>query len=220
MPHHIDEFAVIGLGRFGSALDLTLESLGHHVLGIDDRMEVVQSFSSQLTHVVSLDATDVEALRNIDISSFNTVVVAIGTDFEAGLLTTAALKELGVRNVVCKSVSRRQGEILHKVGADRVVLPEHDAGKRLAEELVNPALIDRFHLGTDFSIAELSVPKSFANQSLKQLHLRHKYNINVLVVRRGDKVTTSPEADFILLPRDIIVVLAPDDKIEMLSEVD
>lgn len=218
MPYHIDEFAVIGLGRFGSALALTLESMGHHVLGVDTNMDIVQAMSSRLSHVVSLDSTDEDALRSVDIVEFETVVVAIGTDFENNLLTTVALKNLGVQNVICKANSRRQGDILLKIGADRVVLPEHEAGQRLAEELINPILLDRFHLDRDYSIAELAVPAKFTNQSLAQLDLRAKYNINVLVIKRGeDQVTTSPEADFILLPGDLLVILAPDDKIEELS---
>lgn len=217
MPQRKYEFAVIGLGRFGSAVALTLESLGHYVLGIDQNLDIVQSLSAQLTHVVALDATDDEALRSIDISEFETVVVAIGTDFESNLLITVALKSLGVRNVICKTITRRQSEILSKVGADRIILPEYEAGYRLAEELVNPGLLDRFHLGPGYSVAELTVPRAFANQSLAQSDLRKLHGINVLVVRRGDAMTTSPRADFILLDGDVMVVLGRDEKIDALS---
>lgn len=220
MGHRRDEFAVIGLGRFGSAVALSLEAEGHHVLGIDQDMEIVQALSAQLTHCLSLDSTDEAALKSIDIDHFRAVVVAIGTDFESNLLTVVALKNLGVKHVISKTMTHRQGEILRKVGADRTILPEHDAGQRLAEALINPDLLERFALGPGYSIAELVVPHRFANQTLDQLGLRRKYSVTVLVVKRGDRVFTGPGADFILLDKDVLVLLGEDDTIEALSHLD
>lgn len=217
MPQHKKEFAVIGLGIFGSAVALTLEAEGHYVLGIDQDIDIVQSLSAELTHVVALDAADEVALRNIGITDFGTVIVAIGTDFESSLLITVALKNLGVARVICKTISRRQGEILRKVGADRVVLPEYETGQRLAEELLNPGILERFHLGPGYSIAELGVPKRFCNQSLAQSDLRRVHGLNVLLIKRGDQLMTAPRAETILLDGDLIVVLAGDDKIAALS---
>ena len=219
MGHHKNEFAVIGLGRFGSALALTLEEHGHYVLGIDENIDIVQSLAGQLTHVVSLDAIDEEALNSIDITSFRPVVVAIGTDFESNLLITVALKGLGVNNVICKTISRRQKEILLKVGADRVILPEREAGRRLAEELINPGLMGRLSLGPGFSVAEFEVPRKFTNQSLAQSKLRHDFGINVIVIRRDKQIYTSPGANFILLDGDVIVTLATNEDIEAFSQL-
>jgi trk system potassium uptake protein TrkA len=219
MAKHKKEFAVIGLGRFGSALALTLEGHGHYVLGIDGNMDIVQGLSSQLTHVVALDATDDESLMSIDITQFETVVVAIGTDFESNLLITVALKALGVKQVICKTISRRQSDILYRIGADRVVLPEMDAGSQLAEELINPTLMERFHLGPDYSIADFALPVQFANQTLADSNIRQDHGINVLVVKRGKEITTSPVADFKLLLNDELVVLAKNERIEAFSEL-
>ena len=208
------DFAVIGLGRFGAALALNLEEHGHHVLGIDEKEDTVQRLADYLTQTVKLDATDEEALRTVDITSFDTVVVAIGTDFESNLLTTVALKSLGVKRVICKTISKRQQEILRKVGADRVILPEFEAGCRLADELMNPGLLERFHLGPGYSIAEVVAPRMLANQSLSQLNLRQRYGINVLLIKRGEQITTSPRAEFILLSGDLMVILGRDEKLE------
>jgi trk system potassium uptake protein TrkA len=214
MAQKRNEFAVIGLGRFGSALALSLEEHEHYVLGIDDNMDIVQSLSSQLTHVVALDATDENALMRVDITSFENVIVAIGADFESNLLITVALKQLGVKHVICKTITHRQRSILLRVGADRVVMPEHDAGGRLAEELMNPGLLERFSLGPGYSIAEITAPAAFIDKSLAQSDLRRRFGINVLVVKRGTTITTSPPADFILLRGDIVVVLAAIEQIE------
>jgi trk system potassium uptake protein TrkA len=204
------EFAVIGLGRFGRNLALTLEENGHQVLGIDVDPDLVQDLADRLTQAVVLDATNENALRAVDIQSFHTVVVAIGTDFENNLLTTVALKSLGVPNVICKAPSARQEQILLKVGADRVIRPEYEAGQRLAHELFAPALIDSFSLGPGYSVAEVRVPHAIANQTLAQSDLRARYGINVLVIKRGDQVEISPTADAILQDGDIIVVLGAD----------
>lgn len=118
-----NEFAVIGLGRFGSSLARTLVSRGASVLGIDRSPEPVQDLADELTQTVVLDATNEAALREVDITSFGTVIVAIGSNFEANLLTTVALRELGVANIICKATNLRQRDILLKVGAHRVVLP-------------------------------------------------------------------------------------------------
>jgi trk system potassium uptake protein TrkA len=122
-----DEFAVIGLGRFGSSLARTLVSRGASVLGIDRSPEPVQELADELTQTVVLDATNEAALREVDIAVFSTVIVAIGSNFEANLLTTVALRELGVNNIICKALNLRQRDILLKVGANRVVLPEYEA---------------------------------------------------------------------------------------------
>ncbi len=220
MRRRKDEFAVIGLGRFGSSLAIALEQAGHHVLGIDENADIVQRFSNVLTHVVSIDATDEDALRAVDIMSFKTVVVAIGTDFESSILVTVGLKNLGIENVYCKTVSRRQADILRRVGADKVVQPEADAGRRLAEELLAPTVLERFHLDPRFSIAELTVPTSLECLSLIQSNIRAKYGISVLVVKRGEQVMTSPAPDTILLKGDVLVVLGKDAEIESFSSLE
>ena len=157
--------------------------------------------------------TDEDALRAIDILSFDTVVVAIGEDFEANLLTTVALKNLGVRNVISKAPTNRQVDILSRVGADRVIQPEYEAGKRLAQELSTPAILEKLALGTEHVIVEVIVPSKYANQSLLQAHFRSRYGVSVLSVKRGDNVFVSPRADFILLPDDLLVILGREERI-------
>ena len=216
---HKKEFAVIGLGRFGAAAAITLQESGHHVLGIDDRDEIVQSLSSTLTHVAALDATDEEALKSINIRAFETVVVAIGTNFESNLLITVALQNLGIKNIISKAINHRQQEILQKIGATRVVLPEWDAGRRLAKELVAPTVLEQFEIGSDYTIAETMVPRVIANQPLIQSNVRAIYNVSILLVKRGDNVTTSPPGTFILLPGDLIVVIGRNADVEKFSEL-
>ncbi len=213
------EFAVIGLGRFGTSLVLTLVSRGYNVLGIDRDPDLVQRLSDHCTQVVALDATDEEALRAVDITSFDTVVVAIGSNFEANLMTTVALKSLGVRTVVCKALTERQRTILERIGADRVVLPEHETGRRLARTLTTPAILDHLELEPGFSITELRVPESMVGHTLIEADLRRNYGITVLAVKRGPALTISPSTSYLFQEGDLLVVIGADESIERLNDV-
>jgi trk system potassium uptake protein TrkA len=208
------EFAVIGLGRFGTSVALALIESGHSVLGIDHDEQLVQQLVDDLTQAVILDATDEDALREVDIASFDTVIVAIGADFESNLLTTVSLKHLGVRHVICKAVTGRQAEILLRVGADEVVQPEHDAGRRLAEYLTAPAVLERLHLGPDYSIVEVHTPGSLARKSIRELDLRRRMDVNVLLIKRENELIVSPSADTVLLEGDLLVVLGSNKALE------
>lgn len=207
------EFAVIGLGRFGSSLALTLEEYGHSVLGIDFNSDIVQHISEHITQAVRLDSTNEEALKAVDIGAFDTVIVAIGSDFENNLLTTVALKALGVKQVICKAPTDRQKDILLRIGADQVVQPEFEAGQRLAQQLISPTILDKLDLGEEYSLAELVVPSSLTWNTLEQLDMRNKHGVTILVIKRGDEVFVTPRADFILHPDDILVVIGRNARI-------
>jgi trk system potassium uptake protein len=211
------EYAVIGLGRFGSSRARALVEAGHSVLGVDEDEALVQRFSDEITHSAILDATDEDALRAVEITAFDTVIVAIGADFESNLLATVALKSLGVRHVISKAVTSRQREILLRVGADQVVQPEHDAGRRLAEELIAPAVLERLHLGPKHSIVELHTPRSLVGKSLMDLDLRRRLGVNVLLIKRGEELIVSPRAETLLLEGDLLVALGSNEALESFS---
>ncbi len=213
------EFAVIGLGRFGSSLALTLVARGYTVVGIDRDRALVQQFADELTQTMALDATDEDALRAIDIASFDTVVVAIGADFESNLMATVALKSLGVRRVVCKALSERQQAILLKVGADRVVLPEYEAGQRLAYSLTMPLLLDQLVLDADHTITELRTPASFVGRSLRQVDLRGRFAITLLAIKRNEELLISPSADVIMQEADLLVVIGSNANLDRLARI-
>lgn len=213
------EFAVIGLGRFGISLAMTLVERGFSVLGIDRDNEIVQRLADQISHVVTLDSTDEDALREVDIVSFDTVVVAIGSNFECNLMTTVALKTIGVRYVVCKATTQRQRTILLRVGADHVVLPEHDAGRRLAHVLSGPGVLDQLELEPGYSLTELHVPRSLVGSTLVETDLRNKFGVTVLLVKRGHTLTVSPKPDYMFHNDDVLVIIGSDTEISRLHEL-
>lgn len=215
---HHHEFAVIGLGRFGSSLALTLMHNGYTVLGIDRDREIVQRLADSVTQTVALDSTDEDALRAVGVTSFDTVVVAIGTSFEANLLTTVALKALGIKNVICKALTEQQRDILLRVGANRVILPEYEAGRRLAEELTVPGMLDHIMLGKEHCVTEMQVPAVMVGRTLLETELRSRYGLTVLAVKRGDRLTAMPPANFAFAPDDLLVVIGSTEDLHEFSE--
>ncbi len=213
------EFAVIGLGRFGAVLARTLLERGHTVLGIDRDRGAVQLLADELTQALILDATDEDTLRSVDIALYDAVVVAINDDFEDELLTTLTLKNLGVRRVIGVASDERQKTILLKIGADDVVMPEHDTGHRLGLLLALPNLVDRLTLGPEHSIAVLHMPKTFADCALEQIDLTAKYGVTLLAIRRAEKWILSPAPDMLLWNDDLMVVIGKDRDVQRVAEV-
>jgi len=219
--HNKHEFIIIGLGRFGTALAMALDAYGHSVLAIDSDLKRVQMVSNMLPHVVQLDATNPEALQEIGADTFDTGVVCIGNDFEANLLATVALQKLGVRRVITKSRTLTQQEILQRVGADEVILPEHEAGVRLARRLSAIDFVDFLELSKDVGVVEMVTPKHFVNKSLKEAEIRQKYGLAVVAIKRGENnVIVSPYGDEVMRETDILVVLGKTSDCENLRQLE
>ncbi len=212
------EFVVIGLGRFGTSVATTLVEHGRNVLAIDTDAERVQHLSSVLPHIVQLDATNIDALRQVGVDSFDTGLVCIGTDFESNLLATVLLRQLGVKRVIAKARTRTQREILIKVGADEVILPEHEAGIRLGRKMAAGHLVDYLEVSDDVGVVELMAPPSLWGHSLSEISLRQRYGLTVMAVRRGDDLIVSPSANFRIEEHDMLVVLGRIEDAERLRQ--
>ena len=212
------EFVVIGLGRFGTAVATTLVEQGRTVLAIDTDRDRVQALSGVLPHVVQLDATNIDALRQVGVETFDTGLVCIGTDFESNLLATVLLRQLGVERVITKALNVTQREILLKVGADEVILPEHEAGRRLGRKMATDHLVDYLEFSHDVGVVELLAPPSTWEHTLSELNLRQRYELTVIAVRRGDDLIVSPSASFRIKEPDIIVVLGRMEDAERLRQ--
>jgi trk system potassium uptake protein TrkA len=201
------EFIVIGLGRFGTSLAMSLDAHKHSVLAVDCSMERVQQVSQLLPHVIQLDATNVDALREVGIESFDTGVVCIGNNFEANILATVNLRRLGVRRIIAKVMTVTQQDILKKVGANEVVLPEHEAGVRLGRRLASVNFVDFLELSDDTGVFEVVSPSSLVGKSLKEGDIRQQYGIVVIAIRREEEAIISPRAEEVIQEGDILVIL-------------
>jgi trk system potassium uptake protein TrkA len=213
------EFLVIGLGRFGGGLAETLVELGHDVLGVDNNAKLVQNFAPRLTHVVEADSTDIEALRQLGAGEFSTAVVAIGTEIEASILTTAALTDLKIPRVVAKAISAPHGKILERVGADRVIFPEHDMGVRVGHSLAG-RMIDYFQLDPGFALVETTAPKAIVGKTLADAEVRRRYGITVVCVKPQGGTFTYATPETVVEEGDILVVAGETKRAEEFGEME
>ncbi|MFC7678263.1 potassium channel family protein [Paenibacillus sp. GCM10028914] len=208
------QFAVIGLGRFGSSLALELMDLGYEVLGIDRDEEVVEDMSEFLTHTVVADATDEEVLKSLGIRNFDCGIVAIGDEIQTSILAAILLKELGVNTVVAKAVSVLHGRALEKLGVDRVIFPERDMGIRVAHQLVTPNLLDYIELSKEYRIVEMTVTECMDGKTLNELNTRVRYGISVVALNQRSGVIVAPTAMDVLRAGDIMVVIGAKENID------
>lgn len=212
MASHKDPIAVIGLGRFGTAIALELARGGTEVLAVDNRPDIVQRMSGQLGQVVIADSTDIDALREIGIADFSRVVVAIGNDLEASILTTALLSELRIRDIWAKAVNRQQATILERIGAHHVVFPEQDMGERIAH-LVSGRLLDWVELDPEWVFAKTKPPRELVGVPLGESGLRKKHHVTVVSVKPEHQNTfTHAGTDTVLTyGAEIVIAGRPDD---------
>ena len=213
----LDQFAVIGLGRFGSELTRALVAGGKEVLAIDDNEERTQEVSAFATHTITADSTDENVLKAIEIASFDAVIVAIG-DIQASILTTLTCKELGVPYIIAKAYNDKHKKVLEKIGADYVMVPEADMAYKTANKLINQRLNDLMEVNK-YSIMEIAVPAAWSGKSLIELDVRKHFRINViLVLAGGEEVISSPGGDTVLSSVDHIIVGGINEDIARFSK--
>ena len=196
---------VVGLGRFGAALALTLVASGQEVLGVDNDLARVQQYADRLTHIVQADSTDEEAMRQIGASDFQRAVVAIGSGIEASVLTTGLLVDLEIRAIWAKAISRDHGRILQRIGAHHVVYPEADMGERVAH-LVFGGMLDYIRFDSEFALAKLVAPASISQGSLGSLGLRSKYGVTVVGVKEPGREFTYADRETVVQPGSLIAI--------------
>ena len=209
-------FVVIGLGRFGSAIARELCELGHQVLAMDTNRELVQNIADDVTHAVVGDGRDPSVLEALGVKDYDCAVVAIGSDVGSSALITMRLKELAVPQVVCKAQSHVHQRLLEKVGADRVVFPEHEMGIKVAQGLAHSNIINFIELSPEYGIVEIDLPNGWAGKTIRDLDVRAKYEVNVIAVRRGQDINVAPGAQCILFAGDKLMVIGRDANISAL----
>ena len=212
-------YIVIGLGRFGSELARRLCQLGCEVLAMDTRNELVQQMSAEVTQAVVGDARDKDVLKALGAQDFDCAIVAIGDSLADSVLATMNLKELGIPQLVCKAHDETHRQVLLKLGADQVVIPEQEHAARLARNLSNPNVLDYIELSNEYGIVEVPVPKRWMNKTLKELNVRAKLGVNIIAIKRDGTINVSPGADYQILEGDIIVVLGDTDALRTVEKL-
>lgn len=215
---HSANVAVIGLGRFGSALATELMNSGHQVLGIDSDDRIVQSLSTTLTHVVSADTTDEENLRELGINDMDSAVVAIGADLEASILTASLLLQLGVKQVWAKANSTSHGRILTQIGVHHVIFPEYEMGRRVAHQVSGKSL-DYVHIDEDFVMVKTYVPQVYEGAVLAEAKIRATFGVTFVAINDGNGYKPA-FPDSVLKKGDTIVIAGPKGPLDQFCQLD
>lgn len=203
-------FAIFGIGKFGESIAMELANAGCDVLAVDLDKERVHNISEYVTCAVKADVCDAETMKTLGISNMNAVIVAITGSLDASIMATIFAKEAGVPCVIAKSKDDTHTKILSKVGADTVIVPEHESGVRIARRLTTENVLDFFELSHRIRMVEINIKAEWVGKTLRTLNLRQNHNINVIAIRQNDEVNVSPDPDQVLPPN--ITMLITIDK--------
>ncbi len=215
------QIVVIGLGRFGTSLAITLHREGHDVLAIDSDERNVQAVAPEITRAVQADATNEAVLRQLGVGNLDVGIVAIGSVIDSSVLATILLKRLGVPYVIARASGDLHGSILEKIGADKVVFPERDTGVRVALQVTLTEVSDYMSVSQQYGIAKLPVPTHFVGKDLTELDLGPggRWEVAVLLIQRGREVIITPSLQEVIHLGDVLIISGEDDRIEhMLTE--
>ncbi|TCT22660.1 trk system potassium uptake protein TrkA [Melghiribacillus thermohalophilus] len=204
------QFAIIGLGRFGGSICRELSKEGMEVLAIDVDEDKVNEFKDIVSHAVIADSTDEHVLKELGITNIDHVIVAIGDNLQSSILTTLILKELGIKKITVKAQNDYHAKVLSKIGADRVVHPERDMGKRIAHHLISSNVLDYLELSDEHSIVEVKAGTKMSGRTLIDLDIRAKYGCNVVAIKRDKDIIVSPMANEVIRSDDVLIVIGAD----------
>ncbi len=215
------QYAVLGLGIFGSTVAKTLNHYDCEVTAIDKDMECVERLADSVTQSIQGDITDITLLRNAGIAECDYAIVAVGSNLEQSILCVLALKELGVKTIIAKAKNKTYARILLQIGANKVVRPEREMGMMVAKGLLNRKIIDMVDLDDKYSIMEINVPKQWVNKTLPELNVRKKFGVNILGIRDNNgNLEVTPSTSYKLLSTDNLLIIAEESRINKLEFLD
>ena len=226
------QFGVIGLGTFGSNVAKELAAKRFPVLAIDNKETVVNRISSFVTQAIVADATDDIALKDAGIADCDTVIISMGEDIETSILATLIAKDLGVKNVIVKCVSPWHSKIAVKIGADKVVYPELEMAKKLAQSMASPNILEQIEFSKDYNLVEIIAPEILWGKTIKDSGIRNKYGINIIAIKRQtpivnddgqadikEETNVTPAPDDEILENDVLVVVGRQEQIDKLKKL-
>ena len=224
------QFAVIGLGKFGKKVALTLSEKGGQVLAVDEDIRKVEEIKDHVAQAICLDSTDEDAMRAAGLEDVDAAIVGAGENLEFSILATAILKKLGVPNIVARAVSDLHAQILERVGATRVIMVEEQMGEQVARSIIAPEIHEQFALATGHSLAEVVPRPEFIGQSIGKINFRQQFGVNIIAIQKRIPIVTPegknsfqvlindlPKPSDVIEENDVLVVVGSDEHIERLA---
>jgi trk system potassium uptake protein TrkA len=210
-------FVVYGLGKFGYSVAVSLAKNGCEVLAVDIDGDLVEDIANDVTLAVRANVKDPDVYHSLGIGNMDGAVVAVSGDMEASIMATILSKEAGIPYILSKASSETHAEVLKRVGADQVILPEREMGSRIARNMVFGKFVDTFELSSTYSMVELEVPDSWVGKNLRELDVRRRYGVNVIAVREGEKINANLNPDEPLAPHQIILTVGNNDDLKKIK---
>lgn len=211
-------FIVMGCGRFGKSCAQTLMDLDNEVLVIDADYDKIKNISNDVTTAIQCDITDELAMKEIGLSNFDVAIISIGSSLTAAIMGTMLAKEAGVKYILAKAPSSREGNILKKVGADKIIYPERDMARRVAHNLTSKNILDFFQISPKYSMVEQKIHDDWVNLNLEELRIRKRYGVTVVAVERKGDIIVSPSSDLKLMEGDILVIIGSNEQINKIEK--
>lgn len=207
------QIAVLGCGRFGMSLAITLERLGNEVMVVDKDEEIINSIANKVTHAIICDVSVDGSLKELGLTNFDICVVAIGSDYKTSIIATVEARELGIPKIIAKATDSVQAMVLKKIGADRVIIPERDMGIRVANTISNSNILDSINLSDEYSLVEISPIADWVGRSIKESEIRNKHHVNIVAIKNKDGLEINVGADYVIKDSDILLVAGRNDRI-------
>ena len=211
-------YIVIGLGRFGAEMATKLYECGEEVMAVDTDESIVDKIADRVTRAVAADARDRDVLEKLGAENFDRAVVAVGSDLAASALITMNLKSLNVPFILCKAHDDTYREILERLGADRVIIPEREVADKLALGLTHAGIMEYIELSSEYGIVEMEPVSEWVGRTIRDLELRSRYGANVIAVRKGDSISIPPDIDAPIAQDVIMVILGNYEMLEKLKK--
>lgn len=207
------QIVVLGCGRFGMSLAITLERLGNEVMVVDKDEEIINSIANKVTHAIVCDVSVDGSLKELGLTNFDICVVAIGSDYKTSIIATVEARELGIPKIIAKATDSVQAMVLKKIGADRVIIPERDMGIRVANTISNSNILDSINLSDEYSLVEISPIADWIGRSIKESEIRNKHHVNIVAIKNKDGLEINVGADYVIKDSDILLVAGRNDRI-------
>ena len=181
------KYIVVGIGSFGAYLAIRLAEMGHEVVAVDDKMEKIDLIKDKVTHAVNMDATDLSAVRTLPFRDVDMVIIGIGEDFGASIMSTALFKQLQVKRLISRATSSLHETVLEAIGVNEIIHPEEESAERLFKRLEMKGVIDSLSLSENYTIVEAEAPERYVGKTIEEADLRGNHNINILTIIRTEE---------------------------------
>lgn len=210
------QYAIIGLGNFGSQVATLLQEKGNEVIAIDSDETKIDRIKDKVTEAIVANVTDKETLSRLITPDLDAVVVSLGDKIEASIMVTLYLKELGLKNIIAKAASDDQAKVLKMIGATDIIFPEREMAQKLANTMTNPNLIDYLPLASGYSVVEVAPLKEFLGRTLLELQLPARYQVQIIAIRDvlTEAMTFIPTAEYRLKDSDMLILVGKDDQLK------